>query len=136
MDEVFIVSSIIDKLSPFWRDIRHALKNKREEIILFDLGRHIVFESSIRIQENQKDEDPNADTINMVVEGKPSHFGEKKKRKIHLSRRRLLVLTLVKRYIGNVASPGTKEKLFCFQEQVKEGKGWLSFYKQGPSYSR
>ena len=56
MDEVFIVSSIIDKLPPSWRDVRHALKHKREEITLFDLGQQIVVESSIRIQENRKDE--------------------------------------------------------------------------------
>ena len=40
MNEVFIVLSIIDKLPP-WRDVRHALKHKREEIILSDLGQHI-----------------------------------------------------------------------------------------------
>ena len=49
MDEVFIVSSIIDKLPLSWRDIRHALKHKREEITLSDLGQHIVVEFSIRI---------------------------------------------------------------------------------------
>ena len=38
IDEVFLVSSIIDKLPPSWRDVRHALKHKREEITLSDLG--------------------------------------------------------------------------------------------------
>ena len=52
MDEVFIVSSIINKLPPSWRDVRHALKHKREEITLSNFGQHIVVESSIRIQEN------------------------------------------------------------------------------------
>ena len=80
MDEVFIVSSIINKLPPSWRDVRHALKHKREEITLSDLGQHIVIESSIRIQENRKDENPNVSTINMVTEGKPSHSGEKRKK--------------------------------------------------------
>ena len=59
IDEVFLVSSIIDKLSPSLRYVRHALKHKREEITLSDLGQHIVFESSIRIQENRKDKNPN-----------------------------------------------------------------------------
>ena len=80
MDEAFIVSSIIDKLPPSWRDVRHALKHKREEIRLSDLGQHIVVESSIRIQDNQKDENPNVGTINMVAEEKPSHSGEKRKK--------------------------------------------------------
>ena len=80
MDEVFIVSSIIDKLSPSWRDVRHALKHKREAITFSDLVQHIVVKSSIRIQENRKDENPNVGTINMVAEGKPSHSGEKRKK--------------------------------------------------------
>ena len=80
MDEVFIVSSIIDMLPPSWRNVRHALKHKREEITLSNLGQHIVFESSIRIQENQKDENPNVGSIIMVAEGKPSHSSEKRKK--------------------------------------------------------
>ena len=80
MDEVFIVSSIIDKLPPSWRDVRHALKHKREEITFSVLGQYIVVEFSIRIQENQKDENPNVSTINMVAEEKPSHSGEKRKK--------------------------------------------------------
>ena len=80
MDEVFIVSSIIDKLSSSWRDVRHALKHKREEITLSDLGQHIVVESTLRIQENKKDEILNVGTTNMVAEGKPSHSREKRKK--------------------------------------------------------
>ena len=49
MDEVFVISCIIDKLPPSWRDVRHTLKHKREEITLSDLGQHIVVEFSIRI---------------------------------------------------------------------------------------
>ncbi|CAO2812905.1 unnamed protein product [Amaranthus hypochondriacus] len=80
IDEVFLVSSIINKLPPSWRDVRHALKHKREEITLSDLGQHIIVESSIRIHENRKDENPNVGTINMVAEGKQSRSGDKRKR--------------------------------------------------------
>ena len=66
LDEIFIVFSIIDKLLPSWRDIRHALKHKKEDISLIDLGQHFIVESSIRAHEEQKDPNPNVGTINMV----------------------------------------------------------------------
>ena len=68
IDEIFIVSRIIDNLLLSWRDVRHALKHKREEITLSDFVQDIVVESSIRIQENQKDDNPNIITIDMVAD--------------------------------------------------------------------
>ena len=62
-DEIYIVLSIIDKLHPSWRDVRHALKHQKEDISLFDLGQHIVVESSIRAHEGHKDSNPNVGTI-------------------------------------------------------------------------
>ena len=78
MDEIFVVSSIIDKLPPSWRDVRHALKHKKEDMSLADLGQHLVVESGIRAQEGQKDPNPNIGSVNMV-EGKSSR-GEKRKK--------------------------------------------------------
>jgi len=37
MDEFIIVSSIVDKLSPSWKDTKRTLKCKKEEISLEDL---------------------------------------------------------------------------------------------------
>ena len=54
MDKNFIVASITDKLPLSWRDVRHALKHKREEKKLSDLGQNIVVESSIRAQETKE----------------------------------------------------------------------------------
>ena len=72
--EIYIVSSIIDKLPPSWRDVRHALNHKKEEISLFHHGQHIVVESSIRALESQKHCNPYIVTINMVKdEGRSSH---------------------------------------------------------------
>ena len=47
MDEIYVGGSIIDKLPPSWRDIRHALKNKKEDMSLSDLGQYFIVESSI-----------------------------------------------------------------------------------------
>ena len=41
MDEVFVVLSIIDKLPYYWRDVKKALKHKREEININQLGIHL-----------------------------------------------------------------------------------------------
>ena len=38
MDEIYIVSSIIEKLPNTWRDFRHTLKHKKEEITLTELA--------------------------------------------------------------------------------------------------
>ena len=78
LDEIFIVSSKSDKLPPSWRDVRHAIKHKKEDISLIELGQHFVVESSIRGHEGQKDPNPNVDTIN-IEEGKPSQGGKRKK---------------------------------------------------------
>ena len=72
MDEIFVISSVIEKLPPSWRDFRHTLKHKKEEMSLADLGQHIVVESSIRAQEGQAEINPNVGLVNMV-EGKTSH---------------------------------------------------------------
>ena len=78
LDKIFIVSSIIDKLPPSWRNLRHALKYKKEDISLSNLWQHIVVESNIWAHEGQKDFNPNVGIINMD-EGKPSQGKKEKK---------------------------------------------------------
>ena len=51
MNEILIVSSIIDKLPASWRNVRHGLKHKKEGTSLADRGQYLVVESSIRAQE-------------------------------------------------------------------------------------
>ena len=120
-NEVLIISRIIDKLPPSWRDVRQ--KHKRGEITLSDLGQHIVFESSIRIKGKLEDGNSNVGKINMVAEGKPSHSG-KRERKMHLSRGRLITLptTPVKKQVGSVASLDTKRKITLFSRTSKRRK--------------
>ena len=96
-------------MPPYWRDVRHALKHKREKITLFDLGQHIIFESSIGIQENLKDENPNVGTIKMVVEGKPSHSGKSASFKGKATNS-----NAGEKHVWNVASLDTKRKIASF----------------------
>ena len=59
MDEIYIVSSIIDKLPSSWRDVRHTLKHKKEEITLVELAQHLQVEVSLRELESLKGDNPN-----------------------------------------------------------------------------
>ena len=44
MDEMIVVSSIIDKLPPSWKDFKRSLKHKKEEISLEALANHLLIE--------------------------------------------------------------------------------------------
>ncbi|GJW51151.1 zinc finger, CCHC-type containing protein [Tanacetum coccineum] len=52
MDEAIQVSCIIDKLCPSWKDFKHTLKHKKEELSLVELGSHLRIEKSLRALDN------------------------------------------------------------------------------------
>ncbi|GKB28714.1 zinc finger, CCHC-type containing protein [Tanacetum coccineum] len=54
MDEAIQVSCIIDKLFPSWKDFKHTLKHKKEELTLVELGSHLRIEESLKVQDNEK----------------------------------------------------------------------------------
>ncbi|GJR29737.1 hypothetical protein Tco_1105969 [Tanacetum coccineum] len=54
IDEAIRVSYIIDKLSPSWKDFKHTLKHKKEELTLVELGSHLRIEKSLRMQDSDK----------------------------------------------------------------------------------
>nr|GEW44446.1 zinc finger, CCHC-type [Tanacetum cinerariifolium] len=49
MDEGIKVSCIIDKLLPFWKDFKHTLKHKRDELTLVELHSHLCIEKPLRM---------------------------------------------------------------------------------------
>ncbi|GJV56296.1 hypothetical protein Tco_1457301 [Tanacetum coccineum] len=51
MDEAISVAVIIDKLPPSWKEFKHGLKHKKEELNLVQLGSHIRIEEGLRNQE-------------------------------------------------------------------------------------
>nr|GFA25654.1 zinc finger, CCHC-type [Tanacetum cinerariifolium] len=82
MDETIQVSSIIDKLPLSWRDFKHTLKHKKEELTLVKL------ESHLRIEESPKDSDkPKGNNVagpsdvNMVEHNNYSIYNDNKGRK-------------------------------------------------------
>ncbi|CAM8901358.1 unnamed protein product [Rhodiola kirilowii] len=71
MDDSIAVSSIIDKLPPLWKDFKHKLKHKKEEMSLEELGGELQVEESIRIQEeNAKQKETTESSSVHVVEDK------------------------------------------------------------------
>ncbi|XP_021744403.1 uncharacterized protein LOC110710418 [Chenopodium quinoa] len=66
MDELFVFSSIIDKLPASWKSVKHELKHKKEDMSLSELATHLQVEEGIRAMESAKDGNPSSSTINLV----------------------------------------------------------------------
>lgn len=81
LNEMYVVSCIIDKLPPGWKDVRNALKHKKDDINLQQLASHLLIEEGIRKQDGQKDGNPSSSTVNMVEGSKSKGGGNPKKRK-------------------------------------------------------
>nr|GEX06538.1 zinc finger, CCHC-type [Tanacetum cinerariifolium] len=71
MDEFISVSSIIDKLPPFWKDFKHTLKHGKDDLSLVQLGSHLRIEESLRAQDSDKGKGKEVDgpSVNMTEEG-------------------------------------------------------------------
>ena len=74
MDEAIAVASIIDKLPPSWRETKNALKHKKEDMTMEQLGTHLRIEEGIRAQDGVKDTNNNVQksAINVVEVGESS----------------------------------------------------------------
>ncbi|GKD74391.1 hypothetical protein Tco_1332673 [Tanacetum coccineum] len=69
MDEVILVSYIIDKPPPSWKDFKHNLKHQKEELTLVELGSHLLIKESLRVQDSDKQRSNNVVgplVVNMV----------------------------------------------------------------------
>lgn len=69
MDESIIVSSIIDKLPPSWKDYKKSLKHNKEEISLDGLGQSLRIEEELKLN-SLEDQTTMSSKINVVGEGK------------------------------------------------------------------
>nr|GEV81022.1 hypothetical protein [Tanacetum cinerariifolium] len=88
MDESISISSIIDKLPPFWKDFKHTLKHGKDDLSLVQLGSHLCIEESLRAQESNKGKGKEVGrlSVNMIEEGKNKHNKQNKvvKRTTHM----------------------------------------------------
>ncbi|GJW22055.1 zinc finger, CCHC-type containing protein [Tanacetum coccineum] len=87
MDEAIQVSCIIDKLPPSWKDFKHTLKHKKEDLNLVELGSHLRIKESLGSQDSDKPKGNNVfspSVINMVEHNNSSRYNDNKgKRKHH-----------------------------------------------------
>ncbi|XP_021732979.1 uncharacterized protein LOC110699771 [Chenopodium quinoa] len=86
VDELFVVSSIIDKLPSSWKSVKHELKHKKEDMSLSELATHLQIEEGIRAMEKAKDGNPSFSTINVVEEGKSSASTSGKRKNVNSSK--------------------------------------------------
>nr|GEX91948.1 zinc finger, CCHC-type [Tanacetum cinerariifolium] len=72
MDKSISVSSIIDKLSPSWKDFKHSLKHNKDELSLVQLGSYFRIEESLKAEESGKGKGKEivGSSINMIEDGK------------------------------------------------------------------
>ena len=77
IDETIVVSSLIDKLPPSWKDFKRSLKHKKDDISLKALA------TSLRIEENFRKQEQNRMQILMV----PKSLLWRKARKVRLPRK-------------------------------------------------
>ncbi|GJY33558.1 zinc finger, CCHC-type containing protein [Tanacetum coccineum] len=104
MDEAISVSCFIDKLPHSWKDFKHTLKHKKEELTLVELGSHLRIEESLRAQEIDEPKRNNVVgslVVNMVEHNNSTKYnGNKGKRKHHDNTK---------------ADPSKKSKLTCWK---------------------
>jgi len=78
MDESIIVSYIVDKLPPSWKDTKITLKHKKEDMSLEDLANHLRIKENLRLQEDTKE---HVSKVH-VIEGGESSQGQKGNKKM------------------------------------------------------
>jgi len=77
MDEIIIVSSIVDKLPPSWKDTKRILKHKKEEMSLENLAHNLRIKEELRVQDESK---KHVSKIHVIEDGDSSQ-GEKGNKK-------------------------------------------------------
>ncbi|GJY66289.1 hypothetical protein Tco_0468527 [Tanacetum coccineum] len=85
MDEAIQVSCIIDKLPPSWKDFKHTLKHKKEDLTLVMLGSHLHIEESPRVQDTDKPKSNNVSgpsVVNLVEHNNSSRFTDNRGKRI------------------------------------------------------
>nr|GEV60140.1 zinc finger, CCHC-type [Tanacetum cinerariifolium] len=103
IDEAIQVSYIIDKLHPSWKDIKHALKHKKEELTLVEFGSHLRIEESLKVQDGDKPKGNNVAcslVVNMVEHNNFIRYNDNKGKRKHQDTK---------------TDPNKKSKLTCWK---------------------
>ncbi|GJU14629.1 zinc finger, CCHC-type containing protein [Tanacetum coccineum] len=107
MDEAIQVSCIIDKLPSSWKEFKHTLKHKKEELTLVELGRHLHIEESLRVQDSDKPKGIHVVSplvVNMVEHNNYIKYNDNKGKRKHQDTK---------------ADPRKKSKLTCWKCRIR-----------------
>ncbi len=75
MDDNVIVSAIIEKLPPSWKDYKKELKHKKEDLSLEELETHLRIEQESRILDGKEEQENSVSKVHVVEEGKEQKYG-------------------------------------------------------------
>ncbi|GKE19897.1 hypothetical protein Tco_1431409 [Tanacetum coccineum] len=104
MDKAISVSCVIDKLLPSWKDFKHTLKHKKEELTLVELGDHLRIEELLKALEIDRPKRNNVvgtSVVNMAEHNNSTIYNDNKG--IH------------KHHDNTKADPSKKSKLTCWK---------------------
>ncbi|GJW82907.1 zinc finger, CCHC-type containing protein [Tanacetum coccineum] len=82
----FLVACIMDKLPPSWKDFKHTLKHKKDELTLVELGSHLHIEESFEVQDSDKRKSNNVASplvVNMVEHNNSIRYNDNKGKRKH-----------------------------------------------------
>ncbi|GJV95245.1 zinc finger, CCHC-type containing protein [Tanacetum coccineum] len=111
MDEAIQVSCIIDKLPPSWKDFKHTLKHKKEELTLVELRSHLRIEDSLRMQDSDKPKGNNIagpSVVNMVEHNNLSMYNDNKGATVHVCKDRYWFKTYESLNDGSILHMGNE----------------------------
>ncbi|GJT33775.1 zinc finger, CCHC-type containing protein [Tanacetum coccineum] len=86
IDEAIQVSCIIDKLPSSWKDFKHTLKRRKEELTLVELGSHLRIEESLMVQDSDKPKRNNVaspSVVNRVEHNNSIRYNDNKGKRKH-----------------------------------------------------
>ena len=75
MDDSIVVSSIIEKWPPSWKEFKKSLKHKKEDLTLKELAQHLRLEEETRRQESKNEIGAHVSKVH-VVEDKGNGKGK------------------------------------------------------------
>ncbi|GJU11140.1 hypothetical protein Tco_1133536 [Tanacetum coccineum] len=132
MDKAVQVSCITDKLPPSWKDIKHTLKHKKDELTLVELDSHLHIEESLRVHNSDMPKGNNVggpSVVNMVEHYNSIRYNENKGKRKHQD---------------TIADPKKKSKVTYWKKLDEEEKAripefhrkslTLSMLKNGNTY--
>ncbi|XP_072064343.1 uncharacterized protein [Arachis hypogaea] len=77
MDDIIIVSSIVDKLPPSWKEFKRTMKHRKDDISREQLSNHLHLEEEYRKQDDTKEQNTHPN-LHVMEDGKSNQPNKKR----------------------------------------------------------